>query len=210
MFIEVRLPQQAGDYELIIDIDGCLYPATGRVMADTYAPGGAKLIEQRWDDVLTVNNNPETNGGFTFYSYQWYKDDILIPGATGQYYTEKDGSLNGAYHVELHGYAISETRQTTPVSFVTCPFLPLPQIRMAVYPMPLKVNQRFVFTTSLSEAELAGATLDIYNAMGQLDRKITNLSPQMSLDGFNTQGVYFGRLVLRNGSAGNIKFVIIH
>ena len=80
---------------------------------------------------------------------------------------------------------------------------------MAVYPVPVKVNQRFTFTTSLSEAELAGATLDIYNAMGQLERKITNLSPQMSIEGFGLKGFYFGRLTTRDNEVRDIKIVVL-
>ena len=207
--VEARLPLQGGDYALVIDIDGCLYPTTGRVMVGGGASDDVKLIEQRWNDVLTVNNNPETNGGFTFYAYQWYKDDKLIPGATGQYYTEKDGALNGSYHVELRSYAISDTHQATPVSFVSCPFLPLPQLRMAVYPVPVKVNQSFVFTTSLSQAELAGGTLEIYDATGKLHRRITNLSPQMSIEGFAIKGFYFGRLTTRDNEVRDIKIVVL-
>jgi hypothetical protein len=124
--MEAHLPLRAGDYPLIIHIDGCRYTATARVLADSYALGGAKLIEQRWDNVLTVNNNPKTNGGFTFYAWQWYRDIIPIPGATGQYYTEKEGKLNGAYHVELRGYALTATGSAASISFASCPVIPLP------------------------------------------------------------------------------------
>ena len=209
MYIEARLPLQAGDYEVTIEIDGCLYPSTGRVLADAHALDGARLIEQRWNDVLTVNNNPATNGGFTFYAYQWYKDNSLIPGATEQYYTEPDGRLNGSYHVELRGYAISSTGHATDVEMMSCPFKPLPLLRMAVSPVPVKVNEAFVFTTSLTEAELIGATLDIYDAMGQLHRRVTNLSPQMTIEGFAIKGFYFGRLTTRDSVARDIKIVVL-
>jgi hypothetical protein len=207
-FIEARMPLQAGDYALIIDIDGCQYISSGRILLDSYALGGAKLIEQSWQDVLTVNNNPATNGGFTFYAYQWYKDNVLIPGATGQYYTEKEGRLNGSYHVELRGYAISASGQTTDVSFVSCPVTPLPQLRMAVYPVPAKVNQSLTLTASLTDDELTGATFEIYDSIGRLQRKITNLSPQITIEGFAAQGVYFGRLILQNNHVRDIKFVV--
>jgi len=205
--IEARLPNQGGDYPLLIEIDGCLYQSTGRVMLDANADG-AKLIEQRWNDILTVNNNPETNGGYTFYAFQWYKNDILISGATQQYYTEKDGKLNGSYHVELQGYAISSSGDAITVSLASCPFTPLPQLRMAVYPVPVKLNQSFTFDTSLSNDELVEATLEIYDAMGQLQRKISNLSPQMTVAGFASQGFYFGRLITKHNGVTNFKFLV--
>ena len=206
--LEVHLPLRAGDYEMEIRIDGCLYTTTGRVMVDTYALGGAKLIESRWNDVLIVNNNPETNGGFTFYSFQWYKNGVIIPGANKQTYTEPDGVLNGEYHVELHGYAKLGNGNTVEVSYVSCPFKPSAKFNITVYPVPVKQNQPLILDTSLSEDELKGATLEIFNAIGMLQRKITNLSPQMSIPGFTTSDVYLGRLVTLNSGIQNFRFIV--
>ncbi|MCL2098355.1 MAG: FG-GAP-like repeat-containing protein [Bacteroidales bacterium] len=207
-YIEARLPLRAGDYEMIIDIDGCLYTAIGRVLVDAFAMGGANLIEQRWNDVLTVNNNTSTNGGFTFYSYQWYKNGVLIPGATKQNYTEPDGRLNGQYHVELLGYAILATNQTAPVSYVSCPFTPSPQFSMRVYPVPVGRNQPLTFETSLTAAELAGARIEIYDMAGSLQRSISNLSPTMTISGFNNTGIYIGRIITRNNEVTTIQFLV--
>ncbi|MBQ7448273.1 MAG: hypothetical protein IJS73_00525 [Paludibacteraceae bacterium] len=64
------------------------------------------FIEQRWNDVLFVNNNsthwPSTAGltDSLFVSYQWYKDGYPLEGETGQTYQEI-GGLNGTYSVQL-------------------------------------------------------------------------------------------------------------
>lgn len=50
-----------------------------------------------WDDVLTVDN-----ASGVFNTYQWYKDGVLIPGATKQYYQEKKG-LDGYYMCQVNG-----------------------------------------------------------------------------------------------------------
>lgn len=49
-----------------------------------------------WDDVLTV-----ANPSGLFKTYQWYKDGELIPGATKQYYQEKNG-LDGYYMCQVN------------------------------------------------------------------------------------------------------------
>ena len=206
-FMEVHLPLRAGDYDIEVRIDGCLYTTTGRVMVDTYALGGAKLIEQRWNDVLTVNNNPETNGGFSFYAYQWYKDNVPIPGANKQYYTEPDGRLNGEYFVEVHGYAILGNSRSAEVSYISCPFKPSPDSNVTVYPVPVKQSQPLSFSTSLSDEELADAILEIYDVTGILQRKIVNIHSQMSIPGFNS-GVYFGRLITLNNGISNFRFIV--
>jgi hypothetical protein len=33
---------------------------------------GDKLYFQRWDDVLAINHNPATNGGYTVTGVRWY------------------------------------------------------------------------------------------------------------------------------------------
>jgi hypothetical protein len=208
-YIEVHLPLPAGDYELEVDIDGCQLPTIGRVLVDDIALGGASLIEQRWNDVLTVNNNPTNNGGFTFYAYQWYKDDMLIPGAIKQYYTEPSGRLNGAYHVALDGYAIV-LGVSYPVSYVSCPFIPSAEFSMAVslYPIPVAMSQPLTFSTTLSAEELAGARLEVYDILGGLQRTITGLSPEMTITGFSMPGVYVGRLVTQSRGVAVIKFIV--
>ena len=207
-YITVRLPLDAGDYELIIDIDGCQFRTTGRVLVDAYAMKGAKLLEQRWDDVLVVNNNPLNNGGFIFYEYQWYKNNLLIPGATKQYYTEPDGKLNGSYHVVLQGHAILSSEETVPVTLVTCSFIPEMQLRVAVYPVPVAINQPFTLDTSLSAEELEGATLEIFDATGKMQRKMTVLNRKMSVEGFKIEGLYIGRLQTRNNGVHSFKFIV--
>ncbi|MBW2962118.1 HYR-like domain-containing protein, partial [Mesonia aestuariivivens] len=44
------------------------------------------IITQKFDNVLLVNNNTNTNGGYRFVDYEWFKDDVLI-GDDSQYYS---------------------------------------------------------------------------------------------------------------------------
>ena len=48
------------------------------------------IVEQKFDNVLLVNNNSATNGGYTFMSYEWYADGVLI--GTDPYYSAGDKS----------------------------------------------------------------------------------------------------------------------
>ena len=207
-YIEAHLPLHAGDYDLIVDIEGCKYTTVVRVLVDENAMNGARLIEQRWSDVLTVNNNPSTNGGFLFYSYQWYKNDALIPDAVKQAYTEKGGKLNGKYHVVLQGYAILANNDTVAVSYTSCPVVPTPEFSVAIYPVPVEKNQSLKFSTSLSAEDLTNAVLEIYDVMGVLRRQINTVSSDMSMEGFE-HGAYFGRLKTQNNGTHNFRFVVL-
>ena len=51
------------------------------------------------NDILTVDNNPSTNGGFTFKSYKWFKNGTLV--GSEQTYTESTYEASANYSVEV-------------------------------------------------------------------------------------------------------------
>ena len=44
-----------------------------------------EIVEQKFDNVLLVNNNPNNNGGYRFVNYEWFKDGQFI--GSEQYYS---------------------------------------------------------------------------------------------------------------------------
>jgi|GEM_PF-2718277 hypothetical protein len=44
------------------------------------------IVIQKFNNVLLVNNNPKTNGGYKFVKYDWYKNDIHV--GSEQYYSQ--------------------------------------------------------------------------------------------------------------------------
>ncbi|MDR1090674.1 MAG: Ig-like domain-containing protein [Prevotella sp.] len=61
------------------------------------------IIRQYWDNVLAVNLNPATNGGYRFAGYQWYKDGEPVAGNEGTrpHLYLHDRGMSGEYSVEL-------------------------------------------------------------------------------------------------------------
>ena len=62
------------------------------------------IVVQKFNNTLLVNNNPETNGGYRFVSYTWYKNGQII--GDGQYFSEGDAVTDlldpsANYRVEL-------------------------------------------------------------------------------------------------------------
>jgi hypothetical protein len=53
-------------------------------------------------------------------------------------------------------------------------------------------------------------SLEIYDALDKLHRKLTRLAQQVKLEGFATQGVYVGRLITRDNGVQTIKFIVSH
>jgi len=203
-YIEFSVPSVPGDYQVIITIDGCDYPATVRVLAGQYNFGGTDaLVQQRWDDVVVVNNNPLTNGGYNFVSFQWYKNGVVIPGATNQYYQEV-GGLNGEYAVML----VAETTNGL-VTFKTCDMFFVSENLMKVYPVPARTQESITIEVKLSSEQLDGAILDIYDAKGAFIKQVEVNDIITRIDGFTVPGVYFGRITTGTNEIKTVKFVIV-
>jgi len=200
-YVEFATPTDAGDYEMLITIDGCDYPFTLRVLASNN--GANPLVVQRWDDVLIVNNNKETNGGYTFTSYQWYRDGVLIPGATGQYYQEVGGT-SGNYSVMLTG-----TRNGEAVQIMTCEMYFGSRNLMRAYPIPAQVFEHITIEAGLSEEELDGAVLDIYAVTGQHLKHVKIISNTIKLEGFAVPGSYVGRITTGTQEIKSVKIVVV-
>jgi hypothetical protein len=163
-------------------------------------------------------NSPYYNGGIEFTSYQWYKNGVMIQGATQQYYQDPAG-VNGEYSVRLTGYRVlqvnSETCEIAPggrgerVEFTSCDQSFNPSSSINVYPVPAKVNQTITVELDLSAEELENAILDIYDAKGAHVQHIKVTGRITKVDGFKAQGTYFGKIVTGTSEIKAVKFVIV-
>ena len=199
-------PEYPGDYEAIFFVAGCEYPIIVRKpVADTeFTDGTVPFMMQRWDDVVVINNNPATNGGHTFVSYQWYKNGELIEGAIYPNYQEK-GGLNGYYSIEV----TSLNEDGTVMTYTTCEQYFAGNSAVKVYPVPANVQQVVTIELNIPVEDLEGATLDIYNVTGALVDHITKVEPVTRVAGFKAAGTYFGHIMMANGETKTVKFVIV-
>ena len=80
------------------------------------------VVHRKENEVVFVDNSGKHNEqGLTFSAYQWYRNDEIIEGATGQFYYEYNG-LNGFYQVVMTGTdgneyrsCVYEYRPVTPI-----------------------------------------------------------------------------------------------
>jgi len=215
--LPVTIPNDVayGSHVLTVVLDGCEFSST---VVNNIPGGDNSLIGRRWPgyyEVLVVNNNCHTNGGYKFTSYQWYKNGTLIPGATQQHYQDPNG-VNGIYSVHLTGTIVDkETCLPIPglvndkVEFSTCDenFNPVSTIK--VYPVPAKIDQPVTVQLDLTPAELEGAYLDIYDAKGAHIKQIQIVNTTTQVSGFKTQGTYFGRITTGTNEIKAVSFVIV-
>ena len=198
-------PTVPGDYHAVFTVDGCSYDITVRVLVGDYSFGGSlPIMDQRWNDVVVVNNNPANNGGHVFVSFQWYKNGVAIPGAVYSNYQEI-GGLNGFYSVEL----VEQDANGNMVTYKTCEMYFNSVSTVKVYPVPANVRQEITIELDLTSEELDGAVLDIYSVTGAHISHVTDLQPITKIEGFKAQGTYFGRILTGTNEIKTVKFVIV-
>jgi hypothetical protein len=198
-------PTQAGSYSAVITIDGCSYDIIVRVPMTSYSyTGTLPLMDQRWNDVVVVNCNPETNGGHTFVGFQWYHNGVAIPGATYSNYQDK-GGLNGFYSVEL----TEQDANGNMITYMACEQYFDGTSNVKVYPVPANVRQEITIELDLTSEQLEGAVLDIYSVTGAHISHVIDLQPITKIQGFTAQGTYFGRILTGTNEIKTVKFIIV-
>ncbi len=200
-------PNVPGDYNAVFNVGGCDYNIiVRRPVNDTdFSTDSVPFMMTRWDDVVIINNNPATNGGHHFISYQWYKNGELIPGAIYKNYQEV-GGLNGYYSVEV----VSQDEATgETVTYRTCEQFFAGNSAIRVYPVPANIQQVVTVEIPMTAAELEGAVLDIYDVTGSLVNHISKVEPVTKVSGFKAQGTYFGRITTADNEMKTVKFIIV-
>ena len=112
----------------------------------------SSVVEQKWNDVLAVTGK-KYNGGYEFISYQWYKNDKPISGATGSYLYEPLDTT-AYYHVVL--------MRGDSVAVATCPITPTVHQDITKFPTLAKTSQ------SVKIHLRESAQIRIYTTSGQL------------------------------------------
>jgi hypothetical protein len=108
-----------GDYSATIYFDNgyCLDSNLLAVPFDFQVRYPSWLMEQHWNDAIGLLVD-SLNGGYHFYAFQWYKNDVLMPGETKPYlycpqYLESDAL-----------YSVALSRANDSLTYFTCYLTP--------------------------------------------------------------------------------------
>ena len=165
-----------------------------------------KIFIQRWYDVLTVDNNFVTNGGYIFTDYQWYKNGTLISGATKGYFQEQGGLLRQPTEYKV----MLTTQEGDKLS--TCPaYIDDMKTKMAIYPNPVQRGQSVRVETGIGgdAARHASTTavMQLFDVSGIIVTKQTLNDPVAEIAMPDTPGQYILRVTV-NGVGQTFKIVV--
>ena len=152
---------------------------------------------QRWEDILAVNNNYATNGGYVFTDYEWYKDGVKLPDTKG--YIHEPGGLSptAKYTAVLttnRGYQIT-----------TCPAVISNTLtKLAVYPTLVQRGQTVHVDTGITSEK---AVIQLFGASGNFIATQTLHDPVAEIAMPDTPGVYILQITV-NGEVQTHKIVV--
>lgn len=159
-------PVKAGETKLrfvVTDIHNASITHTIDVVVESCInPEG--VIIQKWNHALVVNNTDSK-----YVAFQWYKNGVLIPGATKQYYAEGDMELDftADYFVQM--------TDASGTSVFTCSFRPeKKEISLKVYPNPVKQGQKVMLETQLPDLENNPITIQVISITGRVVKTMTS------------------------------------
>ncbi|UQD56219.1 MBG domain-containing protein [Flavobacterium sp. K5-23] len=147
------------------------------------------LLKKHFDNVIFFDNSSKE-----FVAYSWYKNGVLVPGQTAQYFKDS-GVLNGTYFAKatkVDGMVVTTCDLTFSSSTIEVEFL-------KVAPNPVKSNSSYQIITNIDSVKLQNARVTVFNTLGTLmdDKIVSNKITDMIAP--TTEGIYIVRLTLSNG-----------
>jgi uncharacterized repeat protein (TIGR02543 family) len=158
--------------------------------------GGDNLYLRRWDNVLAINCNPATNGGYTILAVQWYRNNTLvdledfikIEGELSEYRAEVQLEINGSMHR-------------------VCPATVRTVSKIIAYPNP--VSRGETLTIELPKTYIGGK-LSVYTLLGTPIKQ--NIALQAKTVAISVAdlpaGIYLFNITSKTGDVKTIKIVI--
>jgi hypothetical protein len=131
------------------------------------------IVRQKFNNVLIVNNNPLTNGGYEFTSYQWFKNGQLV--GTGQYYSAGE-SVNSTLDPAAD-YSVKMTTKDGKVLQTCSGKITLSNSFQAkLYPNPIQTGKTITVEADYPQEELDQMQISLYSVTGQLIKTVQSSS----------------------------------
>ena len=164
------------------------------------------IAEQKYDNVLLINNNPKTNGGYKFVKFEWYKNGELI--GSEQVYSVGNRSTDLLDQTALYHAVL--TTDSGDVLYV-CPteITLIHQYNIKLYPSPAKAGNSVTIKITYPLDQLRGERLDIFDMNGKriTSTTISTEDTELVLPSSLQTGTYIATFKL-NGQHKVIHFIV--
>ena len=164
------------------------------------------IVVQKFDNTLLINNNPQTNGGYRFVKYEWYRNDVLI--GTEQVYSAGNSKQDVLGENALYS-AILTTENGDVIHTCASEITRTNNFKINVYPNPVRVNEQLEVVFDYPASAFKGATAALYTTSGKLLQsvKLNENVSSVKLPAGISEGIYM--LVLQiEGRQETVKIVV--
>ncbi|RYD97014.1 MAG: T9SS type A sorting domain-containing protein [Sphingobacteriales bacterium] len=145
------------------------------------------IVRQKFNNVLLVNNNPQTNGGYDFVGYEWFKNGQSI--GKGQYYSAGNSENNVLDNTA--DYMVKLTTRDGQV-LQTCSDKVVLQntLEAKLYPNPIESGKVVTVEADFPEDEIKDMQISLYSISGQLIKtlKSSTVKTEVQLPDSSTDG----------------------
>ncbi|RED23662.1 hypothetical protein BD847_2725 [Flavobacterium cutihirudinis] len=131
------------------------------------------IVRQKFNNVLLVNNNPQTNGGYEFVSYEWFKNGQLV--GTGQYYSAGD-NVNDALDPSAEYSVKMKTKDGQILQTCNSRVSTQKSLSAKLYPNPIQIGKVITIETDFPSEELEKMQINLYTVTGQLIKTVKSSS----------------------------------
>ena len=123
-----------------------------------------QLVVMRWNNTLSVINNPANNGGFKFTSYRWFRDGQMF--CTEQWFTEDQHgrALNPEHEYQVEATTTDGKVLNTCTSVIT--LKNSTSMEMIAHPNPVDMGQTLYIEADVDDHLLINAVIEVYDLTG--------------------------------------------
>ncbi|WKW47122.1 T9SS type A sorting domain-containing protein [Myroides sp. JBRI-B21084] len=122
------------------------------------------IVIQKFDNTLLVNNNPETNGGYRFVKYQWYKNDVLV--GENQVYSVGNSTQDILDETALYSVTVT-TENGDVIHTCASEVTRKHNFKINVYPNPVNTNEELQVVFDYPSSSFNGATAELFTTTGK-------------------------------------------
>ena len=180
-YIYIPNTARAGIYNVQISVvfEGKLYGTQSHSVKLLYP---SSVLDQHWNDFIGVLTH-DYNGGYDFVSFQWYKDNEMIPGETKSYISTslEMGALYSALLEDVNG-----------TKLMTCPIEAKHQTELSLYPSILTPHQIINIHTSKR------STIQLYSITGEQLSSNDFEAGDFQIPAPSTRGLYIIKVIYYN------------
>ncbi len=127
------------------------------------------IVKQKFNNVLLVNNNPQTNGGYEFVAYEWFKNGQSI--GTGQYFSAGNNLTD--LLDPTADYMVKLTTKDGKVLHTCASKVTLTNsLQAKLYPNPIQVGKVITVEADFPTEELEKMQISLYSVTGQLVKTV--------------------------------------